>query len=633
MPGLYVYHCATPMVAHHIANGMYGLILVEPEGGLPPVDHEFYVMQGEIYTEAPFGQRGSQEFSVEKLLNERPEYFVFNGSVGALSKLHPMKAKVGETVRIFFGVGGPNYTSSFHVIGEIFDRVYNMGDLISPPMRGVQTITVPAGGAAIVEFKLDVPGNYILVDHALSRAERGLVGILQVEGPPNPEIFEGKIEAGGAPLKVIAIRMNRDPAPQSLMPAQRFSRTAFAPSSFSGHAMRRSRSRCGCRCSRARSRLRLCSRRAIGTRMKCCSAMSPAVLTGFLLTAIPNWTGRLPLQGTPLLALVVVWLAGRFAVAWSTHLGWACPLHVDCAFLVLVVAAAAREIIAGHNWRNLKVLIPVCGSCARQYRLSCRGVCFPAVADFRIRAAIAAIVILIILIGGRIVPSFTRNWLVRENPGRLPPPFGRFDAASIAVSAAASACGSSCRRAVWTGAALLVAGALQCVRLARWAGDRTARERLVLILHIAYAFVPLGFALAGSGIVRLGSSQRRLACLDGWSGRNDDACGHDPREPRPYGAGACRRCGHASDLCRRRDRGLCARGGALFRIWTFALLHVAALAWIAAFGGFAVLYGPILFRHKQELNEWIGTACGSLQAATASAMIEMRRPRRRRYWR
>jgi nitrite reductase (NO-forming) len=198
VPGLYVYHCATPMVAHHIANGMYGLILVEPEGGLPPVDHELYVMQGEIYTEAPFGQRGSQEFSVEKLLNERPEYFVFNGSVGALSKLHPMKAKVGETVRIFFGVGGPNYTSSFHVIGEIFDRVYNMGDVISPPMRGVQTITVPAGGAAIVEFKLDVPGNYILVDHALARAERGLVGILQVEGPPNPEIFDGKVEAGGA---------------------------------------------------------------------------------------------------------------------------------------------------------------------------------------------------------------------------------------------------------------------------------------------------------------------------------------------------------------------------------------------------------------------------------------------------
>jgi nitrite reductase (NO-forming) len=184
------------MVAHHIANGMYGLILVEPEEGLPKVDHEFYVMQGEVYTEGAFGQHGSQEFDVQKLLNERPEYFVFNGSVGALSKLHPLEAKVGDTVRIFFGVGGPNYTSSFHVIGEIFDKVYNLGGLTSEPLRGVQTVTVPAGGAVITEFKVDVPGNYVLVDHALSRMERGLVGILHVTGNPNPDIYDGKMEPG-----------------------------------------------------------------------------------------------------------------------------------------------------------------------------------------------------------------------------------------------------------------------------------------------------------------------------------------------------------------------------------------------------------------------------------------------------
>ena len=195
-PGLFVYHCATPMVAHHIANGMYGLILVEPEGGLPPVDREYYVMQGEIYTDGAFGQHGSQEFNVEKLLNERPEYFVFNGSVGALSKFHPMQAKVGETIRIYFEVGGPNFTSSFHVIGEIFDKVYNLGGVTSEPLRGIQTVMVPAGGAVITEFKVDVPGNYTLVDHALARAERGLVGILQVEGQPNTEIFEGKVEPG-----------------------------------------------------------------------------------------------------------------------------------------------------------------------------------------------------------------------------------------------------------------------------------------------------------------------------------------------------------------------------------------------------------------------------------------------------
>jgi nitrite reductase (NO-forming) len=196
IPGLYVYHCATPMVAHHIANGMYGLILVEPEEGLPLVDREFYVMQGEIYTEAAFGQHGSQEFNVEKLLNEKPEYFVFNGSVGALSKLHPLEAKVGETVRIFFGVGGPNFTSSFHVIGEMFDRVYNLGGVLSEPLKGIQTVTVPPGGAVITEFKIEVPGNYILVDHALSRLERGLVGILHVEGSPNPEIYDGRIMPG-----------------------------------------------------------------------------------------------------------------------------------------------------------------------------------------------------------------------------------------------------------------------------------------------------------------------------------------------------------------------------------------------------------------------------------------------------
>jgi len=196
VPGLYVYHCATPMVAEHIANGMYGLILVEPEEGLPKVDHEFYVMQGEIYTDSPFGQHGSQEFSVEKLLAEHPEYFVFNGSVGALSRLHPLQAKVGETVRIYFGVGGPNFTSSFHVIGEIFDKVYFLGGLLSPPLQGIQTVSVAPGGAVATEFKLEVPGNYTLVDHALSRLERGLVGILHVEGPPNKDIYNGTVMPG-----------------------------------------------------------------------------------------------------------------------------------------------------------------------------------------------------------------------------------------------------------------------------------------------------------------------------------------------------------------------------------------------------------------------------------------------------
>lgn len=188
-PGLYVYHCATPMVAQHITNGMYGMILVEPEGGLEPVDREFYIMQGELYTAQKHGAPGHQEFSLEKLLDEKPEHMMFNGTMDALSGPYKLKANVGETVRIFFGVGGPNLTSSFHVIGEIFDKVYNQGSLTSPPLTDVQTTLVPPGGATMVEFKLDVPGNYILVDHALSRAEKGLSGILEVTGPENPEIF------------------------------------------------------------------------------------------------------------------------------------------------------------------------------------------------------------------------------------------------------------------------------------------------------------------------------------------------------------------------------------------------------------------------------------------------------------
>ncbi|MDA8232747.1 MAG: copper-containing nitrite reductase [Magnetospirillum sp.] len=191
VPGLYVYHCATPMVANHISNGMYGLILVEPPGGLPKVDREFYVMQGELYTNAGFGAQGLQEFDADKLMDERPDYFVLNGAVGALTKEHPLRAKVGESVRIFFGVGGPNFTSSFHVIGQIMDKVYQQGSLTSPPLTGVQTVSVPPGSAAMVELTARVPGKFLLVDHAIARVERGLVGILDVSGPPQPEIIHG----------------------------------------------------------------------------------------------------------------------------------------------------------------------------------------------------------------------------------------------------------------------------------------------------------------------------------------------------------------------------------------------------------------------------------------------------------
>lgn len=198
-PGLYVYHCATPSVAHHIASGMYGLILVEPEGGLPPVDREFYVMQGEIYTAQPFGTAGHLDFSYDAMLDEDAEYFVFNGSANALTQdEYALRANVGETVRIYFGVGGPNAISSFHVIGEIFDRVYDEASLTSAPLTDVQTTLVAPGGATMVEFTVDYPGRYILVDHALSRLERGLAAYLYVEGEADPSIFDAEGTANDA---------------------------------------------------------------------------------------------------------------------------------------------------------------------------------------------------------------------------------------------------------------------------------------------------------------------------------------------------------------------------------------------------------------------------------------------------
>ena len=189
-PGIYVYHCASPHIPTHVANGMYGLILVEPKGGLPKVDQEYYVMQGELYTKGEFGEKGHQEFSLEKLQQERPEYFVFNGRVGALTNDNALKAKVGETIRIFFGVG-PHVASNFHIIGGILDRLYPEGDILSLPHRNVQTTIVPPGGAMMTEFKVEVPGKLLLVDHSLSRAiDKGALGELIVKGPEQPEIFQ-----------------------------------------------------------------------------------------------------------------------------------------------------------------------------------------------------------------------------------------------------------------------------------------------------------------------------------------------------------------------------------------------------------------------------------------------------------
>ncbi|WP_318779435.1 copper-containing nitrite reductase [Pseudoalteromonas nigrifaciens] len=190
-PGLYIYHCATAPVGMHIANGMYGLILVEPKEGLAPVDREYYLVQGDFYTKGEFGEAGLQPFDMAKAIDEDADYVVFNGSVGSTTDENSLTAKVGETVRLYIGNGGPNLVSSFHVIGEIFDTVYVEGGSLKN--HNVQTTLIPAGGAAIVEFKVEVPGTFILVDHSIFRAfNKGALAMLKVEGPDDHSIFTGK---------------------------------------------------------------------------------------------------------------------------------------------------------------------------------------------------------------------------------------------------------------------------------------------------------------------------------------------------------------------------------------------------------------------------------------------------------
>jgi nitrite reductase (NO-forming) len=178
------------MVAQHIASGMYGMIVVEPRAGLPRVDHEYYLMEGDFYLQGQRGDTGLRAFNLTKMLDERPDYVLFNGGVGSLTGDNAFKAKVGDTIRIFFGVGGPNLTSSFHVIGAVFDRVYPEGSLTSEPETNVQTTHVAAGGATMVEFTAKVPGTYSIVDHSLGRMEKGAAAQIVVDGPANPDVFQ-----------------------------------------------------------------------------------------------------------------------------------------------------------------------------------------------------------------------------------------------------------------------------------------------------------------------------------------------------------------------------------------------------------------------------------------------------------
>ena len=319
----------------------------------------------------------------------------------------------------------------------------------------------------------------------------------------------------------------------------------------------------------------------------------PAIVTGFLLTAIPNWTGRLPIQGMPLLTLVAVWLAGRVAVTFSAEIGWLLAAIIDVSFLILVIAATAREIVAGKNWRNLRVIAMVtlllAGNIA--FHLEAH---FNSSAEYGARIGIAAIVLLLAVIGGRIIPSFTRNWLARENPGRLPAPFARFDVAVIGLSAATLALWIAQPVGKITAAALVATGALHIVRLGRWAGDRTWRDRLVLILHVGYAFVPFGFLLAGAAAIDMVPADTGThAWTVGAAGTltlavmTRASLGHTGNA---LNASVVTQAIYAAVVIASFAR-ICS---SLEPAWSRSLLHIAAFAWVAAFFGFAASYGPLL---------------------------------------
>jgi len=300
------------------------------------------------------------------------------------------------------------------------------------------------------------------------------------------------------------------------------------------------------------------------------------------------------LQGMPLIVLVTAWFAGRIAVTLSAAIGWFPAALIDAGFLVIVAAAATREIIAGRNWRNLKIVSLV-------VLLATGNICFhleahlAGAADYSIRLGLAIIVMLITLIGGRIVPSFTRNWLVRENPGRLPVPFGRFDMIVIVASAAALVFWIALPQTFAAGAAMLVAGVLQGVRLARWAGDRTAGERLVFILHLAYAFIPLGFLLIG--MATLGPVPT-AAGIHSWAGAigamtlavmTRASLGHTGRA---LIASPTTQAIYAAVILAAATR----IAAALMPVYLIQLSVTAAILWMAAFLGFSYAYGSMLTR-------------------------------------
>lgn len=324
----------------------------------------------------------------------------------------------------------------------------------------------------------------------------------------------------------------------------------------------------------------------------------PAVIAGFLLTAVPNWTGRLPVVGHPLLALFLAWLVGRIAMLVSAWIGLAATATIDVVFLVALGAVVAREIIASKNTHNLKVLAVVA-------LIAFANVLFHLQAitgmgeGYGVRLGLSAIVMLIMLIGGRIIPSFTRNWLAQRGAGKLPVPFNRFDAGVMAVSGAALAAWVAAPQTGVTAGLAALSFVLNGLRLSRWAGERTVAEPIVLILHVAYAFVPAGFLLLGLSIVRP-DIVAAAGALHGWTAgaiglmtlavMTRASLGHTGQ---PLHATAPIQLIYVAAFA-----AAIARVAAAFGLMREPLLYFSAVAWVLAFGGFVVVYAPLLTRRR-----------------------------------
>lgn len=324
-----------------------------------------------------------------------------------------------------------------------------------------------------------------------------------------------------------------------------------------------------------------------------------AVIAGFLLTAIPNWTGRLPLQGPPLAILVATWFFGRVAVALSANIGWLPAATIDVVFLALMAAAIAREILAGKNWRNLKVaaVVGLLAITNLAFHLEAH---FEGSVVYATRFGIGVVVFLIMVVGGRIVPSFTRNWLMRRGVSRLPAPFDGFDAGCMVLSAMALIFWAIQPQGTLPGAALAVSAIANTLRLARWAGERTVADRLVLILHIGFAFVPVGFALGALAAFAIATPS---AGIHAWTAgaigvmtlavMSRASLGHTGR---PLTASLPLQMIYAAACI----AAIARIAAALLPEVDTTLLHIAALAWVTAFLGFSILYAPLLCQPKQK---------------------------------